>query len=564
MFKDYRILAITAAAVISVIFLIPTFTGFEASWYPADKINLGLDLQGGMHVVLHVDVARAVREELERLGNSDVPEIFEREGLKFESARVEDVSDQDYRLLIQFAEAADRDAARDYMEGRWQAFDFANESVEGKSCLVLRMKEEEITAIKSLAMDQARETLNNRIDEFNVREPEIYAQGDDQIVVRLPGVVDPGQAKSLIGRTARLDFKLISDKAAAVVVGGPLVEDALNKGHFGPTQENLEQAKAELLAKYGGKEPDGYKLFPDRLLSPSELREAQEKGMPYMLYLLRIDSEVSGSKLTDARTSTDEMSKPVVTFAFDDEGAEIFADLTGKNIGKQLAVVLDDYVYSAPVIRSQIYRNGQIEGVSEQEGKVLSIALRAGALPVPVMIGEERTVGATLGEDSIAKGVLSFIVGGAMVLVFMLIYYRKSGIAAVVALVLNIAMILAGLAMFGATLPLPGIAGIVLTIGMAVDANVIINERIREELRIGKTPAAAVRTGYQRATWTILDAQITTLVAAAVLYQFGTGPIKGFAVTLTIGLIASLFTGIIVTRVIIEHLAHRSRETLSI
>jgi len=258
------------------------------------------------------------------------------------------------------------------------------------------------------------------------------------------------------------------------------------------------------------------------------------------------------------------MSKPVVTFAFDDEGAEIFADLTGKNIGKQLAVVLDDYVYSAPVIRSQIYRNGQIEGVSEQEGKVLSIALRAGALPVPVMIGEERTVGATLGEDSIAKGVLSFIVGGAMVLVFMLIYYRKSGIAAVVALVLNIAMILAGLAMFGATLTLPGIAGIVLTIGMAVDANVIINERIREELRIGKTPAAAVRTGYQRATWTILDAQITTLVAAAVLYQFGTGPIKGFAVTLTIGLIASLFTGIIVTRVIIEHLAHRSRETLSI
>ena len=528
--KDYRVLAIIAVAIVSVVFLAPTFLPAlqEVSWYPAQQINLGLDLQGGMHVVLHVDVDKAIRDELGHIGQDTIKSVYADKKLKYDKAFV---NESGKKLVVVFAGDSDRSAAQAFMAADWPRYDVGTTSDDGKPALTLSLRDDEIKFIRQNALRQARETLNNRIDEFNVREPEIYTQGADQIVVRLPGVVDPGRAKKLIGRTAALEFKLVNEK-----------------GRFAPSRELL-------LQDFGGQPPDGYDVYPN-----NKSRNGQDQ-----FYLLRTTPDFSGGFLSDARVGYDEYQNAAVDFQMNAEGSTLFARLTEQNIDRQLVILLDNVVYSAPVIRSRIPGRGQITGdFPREEALDLAIVLRAGALPVPVKIEEERTVGATLGEDSIAKGMLSFVIGGVLVLLFMVVYYRKVGLAANTALILNVMIIMSGLAMFGATLTLPGIAGIVLTIGMAVDANVIINERIREELRNGKSPAAAVRTGYERATWTILDANITTLVAAAVLYNFGTGPIRGFAVTLTIGLIASLFTAIIVTRLIVERIVESNRETLSI
>ncbi|MHA1570030.1 MAG: protein translocase subunit SecD [Alphaproteobacteria bacterium] len=523
--KDKRIWAILAVVVISIIYLVPTVTGIDFEWWPAEKVNLGLDLQGGMHVVLTVDVDKAIRDELGHYAKL-LKNVFKDRELAYEQVSYDAEKNQ---LQAVFADDAARKKAREYLQEYWSDYELAN---IGEFGISLTMREEVVRSIRQNALSQATETISNRVDEFNVREPEIYTQGEDQIVVRLPGVVDPTQAKNLIGKTAALDFKLVTEKAG-----------------FAYTEE-------QLLAPHGGSAPTGYQVYPLR-------GETREEIQGY--YLLREAADMSGGYLIDARTGYDNTQMPAVNFTLNDEGTRLFADISGNNIGKQMAIVLDNKVISAPVIRSRIVGNGQITGLADrEEAHNLAIVLRAGALPVPIRIDEERTVGATLGEDSIAEGTMSFIIGGVLVLIFMVIYYRKVGIAGVTALVLNVIMLMAGLALFGATLTLPGIAGIILTIGMAVDANVIINERIREELRNGKTPISAVNTGYARATWTILDAQITTLVAAFVLYNFGTGAIKGFAVTLTIGLVASLFTAIIVTRVIVEKLAQRSDETLSI
>ncbi|NLH47502.1 MAG: protein translocase subunit SecD [Myxococcales bacterium] len=526
--KDYRILIILALTAVCIVFLIPTVTGFEAKWYPAQPINLGLDLQGGMHVVLHVDVEKAISDEYGHLAQSNIPEVFKDKNLAFEKAVV---SSDGKKLTIQFAGENDRASAQQFLTAEWTRFKVTTEEAEGKPALALTLSDDEVKYLRDNALKQARETINNRVDEFNVREPEIYTQGKDQIVVRLPGVVDPGRAKKLIGRTAALEFKLVTGEAT-----------------FAPTKEAL-------LAKFNGKIPDGYDIYPNK-----DSRTGQDA-----FYVMRKTPDLSGAYLTDARVGYDQYQNPAVDFTFNEEGAAKFAAITGANIDKQLAILLDGVVYSAPVIRSRISNRGQITGeFSREDALDLAIVLRAGALPVPVRIDEERTVGATLGTDSIHKGVISFIVGGIAVILFMAVYYRKIGFSADLALILNVLMILAGLSMFGATLTMPGIAGIILTIGMAVDANVIIDERVREELRNGKTPTAAVRTGYDRALWTILDSNITTLVAAVVLYQFGTGPIKGFAVTLTIGLISSVFTSIVVTRVIAERLAKTSKDYLSI
>lgn len=523
--KDKRIWLILTVLAVSIIYLVPTITGLESKWWPAEKINLGLDLQGGMQVVLAVEVDKAIRDELGHYVQV-MNDVFKERKYAFEDVTFDKDSEA---IIINFAQQEDRTKARNYLEENWGDFKIKN---TGEMGLVLTMKEDVLKYIGQNALRQATETISNRVDEFNVREPEIYTQGEDQIVVRLPGVVDPTRAKNLIGRTAALEFKLVTEKAS-----------------FAATKE-------QLLQPYEGVVPPGYQVFAKR-------GEQRQEVAGY--FLLREVPDMSGAYLTDARVGYDQYQMPAVNFTFNDEGARKFSSLTSQNLKKALAIVLDNVVYSAPVIQSRISRNGQITGsFSRDDALDLAIVLRAGALPVPVRIDEERTVGATLGEDSIAKGALSFIIGGVLVLIFMIIYYRKVGIASVSALVLNILMIMGGLALFGATLTLPGIAGMILTIGMAVDANVIINERIREELRNGKTPISAVSTGYARATWTILDAQITTLVAAVVLYNFGTGAIKGFAVTLTIGLVASVFTAIIVTRVIVEYIARRSGDTLSI
>ncbi len=365
------------------------------------------------------------------------------------------------------------------------------------------------------AVERALEVLRNRIDEFGVREPIVQIQGEDQIVIQLPGMTDRARALDLIGRTAMLEFKLVSDDAQALV-------DAID-----------------------GNVPEGF-----------ELKELDEKKM-----LLKATAELTGEYLetADVRFDQGSFGQPIVAMKLKGEGVKQFAQLTRENVGRLLAIVLDGRVYSAPRINEPI-PSGEavISGrFTPDEAKDLAIVLRSGALPAPLVIEEERTVGPLLGQDSIRKGIAACLVGMLLVLFFMVYYYGYSGAIANLALVLNILIILGGLGLFGATLTLPGIAGILLTMGMAVDANVLINERMREELSTGKTLRMAVSQGYDKAFSAILDANVTTLIAAFFLFQFGTGPIRGFAVTLTIGLIASLFTAVVVTRLVFDFLIVR-------
>ncbi|MBZ0273344.1 protein translocase subunit SecD [bacterium] len=510
-----------------VVFLLPNIFGKETIQFgPArlDSINLGLDLKGGMHVVLAVQTEKAITDEV---GNDAkrLDEALAEKNAKPASVEVVD----GLRLRLTFATDAMREQAKAYLNEYWSRYEIDDQG----SALVLAMDPREIDYLKQNALLQAQETITNRIDEFAVKEPQIYTQGSDQIVVRLPGIVDPERAKSLIGKTAVLEFKILAEP-----------------GHRANTREELEQRFGSLLNQ-------GYEIYA------SSEKERNLGGY----YLLKKVPDASGKDLVDARRSVDNLQRPAVSFQFGSGGAKQFAELTGANIGKPLVILLDDKVVSAPNVQSRIFAHGQITGdFTNDEARDLAIVLRAGSLPVPVEIEEERTVGPTLGEDSIKKGFLSFIVGGAAVVIFMIIYYRRAGAIAVGALVANVLMIMGGLALFGATLTLPGIAGIILTIGMAVDANVIVNERIREELRAGKTPRSAVESGYDKALSAVLDSNITTALAGIFLYQFGTGPIRGFAVTLMIGLAATVFTAVICTRLVYDHIFQRRRtmKTLSI
>lgn len=379
------------------------------------------------------------------------------------------------------------------------------------------------------AMERALEIIRNRVDAFGVAEPLIARQGDRWIVVELPGVKDPERAIELIGKTALLEFKLVADKMR--------ISDILDsEGKVDP-----------------GKIPAGYEVLP---------------GREETLFLLKKDPEITGAALTNAKVKIGgQYNMPYVAIDFNKEGAVKFAKITEVNIERNLAIVLDGRVQSAPVIKSKIPDgHAIIEGnFTMEEAKNLAIVLRAGALPAPVSIIENRTVGPTLGRDSIRAGVMAAGIGLICVIFFMVFYYRLSGLVADLALILNLIILLGMMAYFRATLTLPGIAGIILTIGMSVDANVLIFERIREELKGGKTVRVAIDSGYQKAFSTILDSNVTTLIAAAFLFQFGTGPVKGFAVTLSLGILISMFTAIVVTHMVFDiALSGRKVEKLSI
>ena len=365
------------------------------------------------------------------------------------------------------------------------------------------------------APQRALEVIRNRIDQFGVLEPVIQLQGKNRLLVQLPGITDRERAKEIIGRTAHLEFKMVSDDP-----------ELINKANAGE----------EIL---------GYEI------KTMETRDGKKETL-----VLETDSALTGDMLVDATTefSQQGFGQPYVSLEFNEDGGDIFANVTATNVGKRLAVVLDGEVYTAPVIRERIPSGrAQITGnFSVQEAKDIALILRAGALPAPVNVIEERSVGPALGKDSVQKGINAIIMGGICVLAFMAIYYLIAGVIADLALVLNILIITGALSYFGATLTLPGIAGLVLTIGMAVDANVLIFERIREESRLGKSLRAAIHAGYDKAFWTILDANVTTLITALILFQFGTGPVRGFATTLSIGIIASMFTALVVTRLVMD------------
>ena len=497
-----------------------------SAWFTfplGQRINLGLDLQGGMHLVLEVEAEKAVDSTTERV----VAEVSE--GLAKLAIPGLEVRKVAYdQLVVKIPDPGRADAVVEAMKA------FASlvpAGAKGGTELTYKLDAQHVKRIMESAVDQALETIRNRIDQFGVAEPTIQRQGSRNIVVQLPGIKDAERAIQLIGKTARLEFRLVDEQHS--------VDEALK-----------------------GRVPEGSEILYERKVN------RQTSEVSRLPLLLKKQVILTGDALTNAEVRIgSQFNEPYVSIEFDREGARRFERITAENVGKRLAIVLDNTVYSAPAIRERISGGqAQITGsFTIEEARDLAIVLRAGALPAPVRIEYESIVGPSLGQDSIRQGLTAGLIGSIIVVLFMLVYYRLSGLVANVALALNILLLLAGLGYFHATLTLPGIAGIVLTLGMAVDANVLIFERIREETRLGKPPRAAVDAGFARAWSAILDGNVTTLIAAAMLFQFGTGPIKGFAVTLSLGLLANLFTAVFVCKVIFDSaLAFRPIQRLSI
>ncbi|MEA2101322.1 MAG: protein translocase subunit SecD [Thermodesulfobacteriota bacterium] len=502
-----RGLLILIVFLVGLLYALPTFVGegnMPDGWIgPKTPVKKGLDLQGGMHLVLKVETIKAVEG---RMGNiiSGLKDEMVKKRIHYRQVDL-DGSDG---IRVVLRQAQDMEKLEDLVGGDYPFL--VKTDTKNKDTVLFRMTPDEVVKIRDAAVSQALETIRNRVDEFGVSEPVIIPEGKERILLQLPGVTDPERAKDLIGKTAVLKFKLVDEEHS---IGDALAGDVP-------------------LGSYIAYTKDGY-------------REV----------LLKKRTVLTGNLLDDARMSISSgSSASYVSLTFSREGGRIFERITRDNVGKRLAILLDGKVYSSPVIREAISGGRAIiEGrFTDTEASDLAIVLRAGALPAPVNIMEERTVGPSLGRDSIRKGFLSILLGGVIVIVFMVIYYRLSGLLADLALVVNIILILGVLSMFHAVLTLPGIAGIVLTIGMAVDANAIIYERIKEEIRLGRSAKMAIESGYKNALSTILDANITTLIAALVLFQFGTGPIRGFAVTLTVGIVSSLFTALLLCRWIME------------
>jgi preprotein translocase subunit SecD len=412
--------------------------------------------------------------------------------------------------------------------------------------LVWDLRDTEIKRIKDSAINQALETIRNRIDQFGVAEPLVQRQGLKQIVVQLPGVKDPKRAKDLIKETAMLEFKMLDED---------------NQLKLDLPARVPKDREAEVVKQAEGKLPEGDQILFERVVE-------KDTGREYRIpYVVKKRVMLTGDVLSDARVSIGQFNDPYVSITFDAKGGREFERITGENVKKRMAVVLDNSIYSAPVIQERISGGrAQITGTfSTQEANDLAIVLRAGALPAPLKIIQDLTVGPSLGKDSIEKGVQATLIAGAMVVLFMIVYYKLSGVIADFALVLNLVCLIGALSALNATLTLPGIAGIVLTIGMGVDSNVLIFERIREEFRQGKPVRLAVDAGYEKAFYTIVDSHVTTLITGVVLFLFGTGPIKGFAVTLCLGIAINLFTALVGTKVIFDIMHQRQRvEHLSI
>ncbi len=512
-YPRWQLFLVLAVILLGLAFVSPNLLKRETAdglpgWVPSQQINLGLDLQGGSYLLLEVDLAEVMREQLDNLVESLRIDLRRAKigytGLGVDGDAVV-FTVRDEASLDQAREILFRSAGQLLIEssgGGGLRAEFTKQAIEERRVGIVQ---------------QSIEIVRRRIDETGTREPSIQRQGEQRILVQLPGVRDPERIKSLLGKTAKLTFRFVDETAAAD----------------------------------GSRVPAGSEVLLSDELDPY--------GNPRR-YVIKKRIMVGGDSLTDA-AATFQDGQPVVSFNFDGVGAKRFADATRQNVGRAFAIVLDNQVISAPVIREPILGGrGIISGsFTTQEVQDLALLLRAGALPAPLTILEERSVGPGLGADSIAAGKIASILGMVFVVVFMGIIYGLFGLMANVALILNLVLILGALSGLQATLTLPGIAGIVLTIGMAVDANVLIFERIREEVREGRGPVTAIDAGYRRAMSTIIDSNLTTLIAALLLFQFGTGPVKGFAVTLAIGLITSMFTAIMLTRLLIVVWLRRRR-----
>lgn len=506
----HRLVVFMITIAFSIIFSLPSLLQTERG----AKINLGLDLQGGLHMLLSVDLDEAIKSKIKSVASS-VSYSANKEELLFTGFKIEDE-------YFEF-EILDPDEVKNF-EAILSKIPGLKVDTNGMSYTV-SLTENEVISTKEYAIEQAVETIRNRIDQFGLSEPTVARQGDTDILVEIPGVKtneDKQRAKDLIATSAHLELMALDDKRQ---------DEA----------QVMTQAQA---SKYG-----------DVIL--------EDAKRPELKYAIKEIPVLDGSMLVDAKVGFDQANQPVINFTLNSEGAAIFGDFTGNNVGSRLAIVLDGKVYSAPRINERIGGgSGQISGgFSMEEARDVAIALRSGALLAPVTLGEERTIGPSLGADSIQQSVVALILAFVLIISFMILYYGIAGIIANIALVINILFLLAIMALFGATLTLPGMAGIILTVGMAVDANIIINERIREMLRQGQSIKNSIEKGYHNAMTAIIDSNLTTLITSAALYAYGTGPVKGFAVTMSIGIIASMITAIVGTHGIFDYFMEKMEKS---
>ncbi len=549
----YRFTFLLVVTSMAVMFVIPTFFDFkENSSYPVkSKISLGLDLQGGLYMILGIDFNKVYRDEVRSYARK-IEYLLKDQGIESKVGELVETEVGDPRHTVTLTRPTDVEMAKDKIREYFPSvIRMTNES---GATLEYGLTKITKTNIEEQSVSKSIEVIRNRIDEFGVSEPEIVSQGNDRIIVALPGVKDIDRAKELIGRTAKLEFKMVNDEVPMMTIQGWV--DKAKKDGIDFKKGNRFSDYLATLNNYLKKElPAGFEMAFEKKVS--KFNNEVESMMPY---LVEANPRLTGDQLADARVQIDQQkNEPYVSLDFKAQGAKIFEELTGENVGKRMAIILDGNVYSAPNIltriaggRAQITLGGGGFNKVMKEARDLALVLRAGALPVQLDFLEQRTVGPSLGQDSIKKAEIASLVGAAAVFLFILIYYKLSGMIAIVTLGLNVLFVLASLVGLEATLTLPGIAGIALTVGMAIDANIIIYERIREEVRKGLTNYKAVEGGFQHAFWTIIDANITTALAGLCLLNFGTGPIRGFAVTLLIGIVATIYTSYFVGRMLFE------------
>jgi preprotein translocase subunit SecD len=579
--------------VLAVLYLIPTVVPEDKQ--PAfihkhfqKRIQLGLDLQGGLHLVYEVNVDKAVAGKVDRLSSDIEDKLVKDKGVKDLTVNREGRDD----IVLTFKQPSDQAKLDDSILREYRkALDVVDRDT-AKGVVRLRLDPSQVDEIRDYALRQAIETIRGRVDKFGVAEPTIIRKGTD-IIVELPGLkpADFEHIKSIIGRTAQLEFKIVDDgseymrKVAAAVpkeAGIEALPESWTEKDSGKQHEDvyLRSKSRDTLQKFFAGLSGELAVPPDHEIGYEEMQGRNEAGEPtqekyWRTYYLHKRAALTGEYLQNADQTWDQQTgRPEVSFEFDHQGAAISERMTGDNIGRKMAVLLDDKINSAPVIEGRIGARGRITlgGFGDpfqlqQEAKDLVGVLRSGALPAPLRKTFETQVGPTMGRDAVAKAKQAMYIGAAAVVLFMLIYYRVAGLIANIAMILNMLYMVAILAAFEASLTLPGIAGLVLTIGMAVDANIIIYERIREELRMGKSVRTAVDAGFKRAFTTVFDAHVTNFVAGVVLYSFGSGPIRGFAVTLLVGIITNLFTSYWLSHWMFEALVGRrgaARATLSI
>lgn len=548
-----RTIAAVFGILLACFWVLPNVVSVEGkAWLPKKKLNYGLDIQGGLHLVMGVDVGGVISESTTRLANSLKAE-FAKEGISVAEVRASKPSEGEIEVTVT-GEAMDK--VTKLVEDRYSTMLQKMGSAAG--LVTYRYFDAYLNDYKSKVIRQAIETIRNRIDEFGVAEPSIQQQGTDRILVQLPGMADAEKAKALINTAAKLDFMMVLDDKVPGDLN-QLVADAEKTGNYSLQNLKYTEYITKINADLKGKLPEKSMI----LFEKSENAVTLEAGR--IPFLVGTDTGLSGDALDDAFVSFNEYGAPEVAIRFNAAGAQKFKELTASHIGKRMAVALDKVIKTAPVIQTQIgdgravitLGGGRDREKSMDEAKMISTSLRAGALPATLEQLEERRVGPSLGADAVRKAKMASYAGAFLILIFMLLRYRGMGVVSNISLGINILSVFALLTSLGATLTLPGIAGIALTVGFAVDANVLINERMREELRAGSSFVVAVKEGYARAMSAILDANITTAATAMVLLYFGTGPVRGFAVTLLIGIATTLFANVFVSKVMVDILTSK-------